>query len=143
VRATARLVDVLPTLLERLRLAVPAHVQGRSLLPLVAAAERGPRFVFSEWRLTEQRALREGDWKYVRRGWREELYDLALDPGEQRNVAWRNRHVTARLRRDAERLASASEALHASAGSGSRFGLDEETREELQALGYLVEGQGN
>jgi arylsulfatase len=95
--------DVAPTLLELagVRHPAPAHegrpvasLEGRSMLPLVkgeAETVHGPDFTMG-WELFGRRALRRGQWKIV---WlfepygpeRWELYDLASDPGESRDLA--------------------------------------------------------
>jgi arylsulfatase A-like enzyme len=67
----------------------PAHpLDGFDLLPLLAKdAPNVPRALF--WRLAnrQQRAVRRGDWKYLKVGEREFLFDLAWDPRERANFA--------------------------------------------------------
>jgi arylsulfatase len=92
----AHLVDVVPTLLELADGQRPAKVNGlpvppppgRSLAPVFQKDNTVTRDYF--WWLHEtNRALRSGDWKIVAAGekapW--ELYDLAHDRGESRNLA--------------------------------------------------------
>lgn len=91
-------IDLAPTILGLARVAIPATMQGRSLVPLL---ERNrPR----DWRrdflyehhtlpkiIPQIEGVRTERWKYVR--WVsatpiwEELFDLAKDPGETRNLA--------------------------------------------------------
>lgn len=57
-------------------------------MPLLAEADPAvPRALF--WRLAnrQQRAVRRGDWKYLKVGEREFLFDLAWDPRERGNLA--------------------------------------------------------
>jgi arylsulfatase A-like enzyme/Flp pilus assembly protein TadD len=92
----AGLVDLYPTILELAGVAPPAgaELSGRSLAgALRGGAEPEPAPVYAEslvarlrfgW--SDLRVVRDGRWKYVRAP-RPELYDLADDPGETRNVA--------------------------------------------------------
>ena len=96
-------VDLMPTLLDLAAAPLPGPLDGRSLAePLRRGEEPEPAPVLAEIasqdaiyggsRAPEQLAahvmLRAGDWKYVRnRHDLDELYDLAADPGEQRNLA--------------------------------------------------------
>lgn len=92
----AHLVDVVPTLLELADGQRPAKVNGqpvppppgRSLAPVFQKDNTVTRDYF--WWLHESnRALRAGDWKIVAAGEKSpwELYDLANDRGESRNLA--------------------------------------------------------
>jgi arylsulfatase A len=87
--------DVLPTLAGFARARAPVGIDGVDM----GAALRGgvaPLHPFLYWEFHEQggkQAVRQGDWKAVRldvianRQAPLELYDLASDPGEQRDVA--------------------------------------------------------
>jgi arylsulfatase A-like enzyme len=108
-------VDLAPTFLEAAGLPVPAHYQGRSLLPLAA----GPAPGWRDWALCTYRdsghaydppvhvtMLRHDRWKYIAhhgppasaRAADGELYDLEADPDELTNL-WRDpAHRDERLR---------------------------------------------
>jgi arylsulfatase A-like enzyme len=138
VGARVRLIDLMPTLLALAGLPSPPHAQGESLIPLYAGA--GPkrdRFAFSEWRNGGQRALQTESWKYVERLGRDELYDLATDPGEKRSLAAAQGQPLYQAITRSDRLQSLSRELLASFDRGDKPRLDEATRRELQALGYL------
>jgi arylsulfatase A-like enzyme len=91
--------DILPTLLELSGLAVPDGLDGRSLVPELRGESRPNRPVIVEGRAA--RSLMEGDYRLVMRdpearrlrdamGITEkavELYNLAQDPGERRDIA--------------------------------------------------------
>jgi arylsulfatase A-like enzyme len=81
--------DLLPTVLAAAGAAVPQNLDGVDLLPYLTGETDGPIRQRHYWRMGGRAALREGDWKIHRqaahRDW--ELYDLANDPGETRNLA--------------------------------------------------------
>ncbi|MBN2289176.1 MAG: sulfatase-like hydrolase/transferase [Candidatus Glassbacteria bacterium] len=91
------LLDLLPTLCDYAGLAVPGGLQGTSLLPWVRGDNPGkaPEYVAGEWQtewgytVSPGRMIRTDRYKYTRylEGDGEELYDLASDPGEKRNLA--------------------------------------------------------
>jgi arylsulfatase A-like enzyme len=92
--ATMLSMDLAPTLLELAGAAFPPAdgpraFDGVSLLPVLSGGALAPRDVY--WRLADERsarAVRRGDWKLiVPAGGAPELYDLAKDLGEARNVA--------------------------------------------------------
>ena len=94
-RMPAHLIDVVPTILaaagqplpeEWAGERVPAH-PGRNLLPVLQSdSSESPRELW--WCHDNHRAIRSGDWKLVAAaGHPWELYDLANDRGETRNLA--------------------------------------------------------
>ena len=134
-----RIVDVMPTLLELLRVPAPPAVQGTSLLPL-ARGERlnlmalseswFPRFHYG-W--SELQAIQDERFKLIRAP-RRELYDLERDPLETADLA-------ASDPRRVETLERALEELIAASGGGGTpkvpEAVDSETAERLEALGYI------
>jgi len=97
--------DLAPTLLEVADAPAAPAMDGHSFLPtLLGHAQPAPEPLY--WELASysgQQALRVGDWKAVRRNLsrgedRIELYDLAADPGESRDLAAERPEVVARLR---------------------------------------------
>jgi N-acetylglucosamine-6-sulfatase len=92
--------DIGPTLLELGEAALPDRLHGRSLVPLLTGQSWEPRTsfliehssdnVFARMRNMGYQAVRTDRWKYIR--YRElqdsdELYDLAADPYELKNLA--------------------------------------------------------
>jgi choline-sulfatase len=90
------LLDLMPTLCECAGLPIPEGTEGISLVPALKEGIIPEReYVVGEW-LTEfgceyspGRMIRSARFKYTRyrEGDSEELYDLAKDPGERRNLA--------------------------------------------------------
>jgi arylsulfatase A-like enzyme len=92
--ALVNLIDLLPTLCDLTGVPAPNGVDGLSLRPILEQHAPEVRdMVFGEyygkqaWRVPI-RMVRTARWKYVRYlRYGEELYDLAADPGELRNLA--------------------------------------------------------
>jgi len=89
IHAPAGLLDLAPTLLDLLEIAVPRDFQGRSLMPLIRGerARTPPVYaVTPNVYPNRYRSLKAGGWKYIiDEAGREELYDLNSDPLETRN----------------------------------------------------------
>jgi arylsulfatase A-like enzyme/tetratricopeptide (TPR) repeat protein len=134
-----RIVDVMPTLLERLGVPVPSAVQGQSLLPLAEGRRRDllalsetfyPRYHYG-W--SDLQAVSDGRYKFIKAPERE-LYDLQTDPGETHNLATSN----ARRADALEQLLRDLQARSAGAGaSAAPRPVDPDAEERLRALGYV------
>ncbi|MFW6050588.1 MAG: sulfatase-like hydrolase/transferase [Myxococcota bacterium] len=148
VRADVGLVDVVPTVLDALRLPIPEHASGRSLLPLLEGdAPASPSGTVSGF-LDNWRALTVDGLKLVHRGAGEaRLYDLREDPGETRDVL-EGHPVAERHARAMLGLALAGTEPVTGAARRARprpkpahreqtVEIDEETEAQLRALGYV------
>jgi choline-sulfatase len=139
VDAVTRHVDVLPTLLAMLDVTAPDGVepQGRDLLA-PAAADDAPVVAEASLmavRTVRQRSLQEGGWKVIEHLVPEappELYHVAVDPAEQRDVLADHPGEAQRLR---VRLAELLDAMPAATAAATRL-TDEEIR-TLRSLGYV------
>ena len=83
------LFDLFPTICELVGTEVPEGLDGRSVAPILKGERDEVRdTVFLAYRGV-QRAVRQGDWKLIRypRVDRTQLFDLADDPGETKNLA--------------------------------------------------------
>ena len=109
-------VDLAPFIIDLAGVEPPSSMQGRSLLPLLERrTKEWRREIFTEhlWdhpRIPQTEAIRTGRWKFIRYPRHpeyEELYDLFEDPGEERNLAGREklRGRLDSLRRRCERMA--------------------------------------
>ena len=145
VRQTIRLIDLMPTLLEQLRLPAVAGLQGRSLSPYLAGRPpSAPAVAFAEGvKLgAEQKAVYLGNWKLIARYPKgaarpaRKLFDLAADPLELRDMSARDRSradalaglLDAQVRENAK-LAAGVEVRHVP--------LTPEQLERLRSLGYV------
>ncbi len=87
--AFAYLYDLYPTVCDLAGVAVPRGIDGRSLAPILRGETDGVRdTIFLAYR-SVQRSVRKGDWKLIRypRINTSQLFDLAIDPGETKNLA--------------------------------------------------------
>jgi choline-sulfatase len=119
--ALVEFIDLVPTILEELKVPMMAGLQGKSVIPVIDGKTRKHReSVFSEYLVDNRVMLRTAEWKYVFTtgktdlglgyatgnappGITHALYDLNRDPGETRNLANNPAHK-ARLRELQEAL---------------------------------------
>jgi arylsulfatase A-like enzyme len=134
--------DILPTVAEVTGAKAPADVDGLSILPTLlgdTAKQRQHEYLY--WEILGWTALRQGNWRIVRpkpaAAW--ELYDLATDPSESKDLAAAKPDVLAKLTALAAKAHEpvregtfASTALH-ERDRRAKFGKhDEATAPELQ-----------
>jgi membrane-anchored protein YejM (alkaline phosphatase superfamily) len=155
VTALSRGVDVMPTILDALRLPGSPQMQGMSLRPLWESETPEPRTVFVEAleALDEEKAIQTDRYKYqvrigaqsvARRGrahvpaapvWRG-LYDLEKDPGETVNLL--EGQLDDEQVREADELdRRLREHLAAQHPDSRPVAIDPETVERLRELGYV------
>ena len=139
-----RLVDVFPTVLDLLRVAVPEGLDGRSLAPLLRGEALASTPAYSETLYerfpevapagAELVSLREGAFKLLRSPVRRELYDLDTDPDELSDVGAAHPDLVAGLERALRRVRELPQAPDAP------LALEGEERERhlerLRSLGY-------
>ncbi len=136
-----RIVDIMPTVLDVVRVSPPA-MDGVSLLPLMTGKVAHVDLdAYSEslyprrfgW--SELHALRAGRFKFVSAP-QPELYDLEKDPTELRNIYRQRADLAAMMRATLERMSPSAAVVH---DSGD---LDPEAAERLAALGYVGRTHG-
>jgi len=136
VTAATSLVDVFPTVLQLLGMAVHVPHDGISLVPALAGGNLPTRAIYAESLYAAHfgwgplRMIREGEFKFIDAP-RPELYDVERDPEEHQNVA--DVHLAT-----ASALYGKLQGMNADAaaqGVGAR--LPPERLQALKALGYL------
>ncbi len=137
-------VDIAPTVLDFLGIEIPDEIQGHSLADYLTGDGGVPanRPFYAETlspRLShgwgELRTLYQGDHKYIH-GSRPELYDLSRDPNELEDLVAVERDLAETMRQALARLINE----YAMDSSITAQPVDEETRAQLMALGYLSGG---
>lgn len=79
--------DFTPTLLAAAGAANIAETDGTNVLPqMVGQAAAQPRTLFWRYNAASQRAVRDGDWKYLKIGNKEALFNVARDPRERADM---------------------------------------------------------
>jgi arylsulfatase A-like enzyme/Tfp pilus assembly protein PilF len=141
------LADLMPTLLETLKLSVPTQVQGKSLLPLIAKQPAEARNLYAETFLprlhfnwSELRSVENQKYHFIDAP-KPELYDLSKDPGEMQNLFDQKKAVSEEMRALLARM------IKENSGSqelAEKSGLDPALAERLRSLGYMAfSGGGN
>jgi arylsulfatase A-like enzyme len=139
-----RQIDILPTILELVGVEHQLGVTGRSMLPIMAGQDVRSRDAYLE--AVGRVVPKQDEWlagirvdnkyKYIyspyTKEFREELYDLERDPGENRNIAWRRQQVVRELR-------DKIEATMSTETMGEELDEDEQSQmiSRLRGLGYL------
>ena len=92
--------DFMPTLLAATgRPYDGAALDGMNLLPVLRGAQPPvARTVYWRFKAGDQAAVRQGDWKYLRVGGKEHLFDVARDPRERAELKARHPEKFAELR---------------------------------------------
>jgi arylsulfatase A-like enzyme/Flp pilus assembly protein TadD len=136
-----RHVDIVPTLLDALRLPGAEQTQGVDLLPMtLGKAPRRELPQYSESLLSELGfgmaplyAVRENGYKWIRAP-RPELYDLKRDPQELNNLYPQAKEISAKLDAELQKLLDDSRSRAIASRDNP---MNKETLEALQSLGYL------
>lgn len=131
--------DILPTIAEVTRAKAPAGLDGISILPeligAVAVGREQKRHEYLYWEIGGWTAIRQENWRAVRPAKREwELYDLASDPSESRNLAREKPDILTRLTTTATKA-------HEPAREGTFSRTDRHERDRRAKFGKEDEGQ--
>lgn len=130
VDANVQLIDIYPTVAQLVGAKLPEGIEGKSLL----GEHDANRGVYSETMLprlhfgwSDLQSIVSGTHHFIQAP-RPELYDLAADPRETKNVLAENRRVYAALRQEVARHATEAAAPTA---------VSKEEADKLAALGYI------
>ena len=137
-----QLVDVPSTLLELTGLPIPRGMQGESLVPfLQGESRRKNRFALSESYFASIQlgvspifSIQDSTWKYIESP-HPELYDLAKDPKETRNIIEEKKSLSQQMK---QKLLKYGEIHRGPAAEQSeKRSITPEQEEQFAALGYL------
>ncbi len=135
------MIDLAPTILDLIGLPPVPHFQGTSLLPTLAGAgpeTRSPIFSEIYWGGHYARSYSEGGRKLIRATSGAEvrtfLYDLAADPGEERNLIELEPGTEADLGSTLESILERSEAIAVDARA---VRIEGDIADQMRALGYI------
>ncbi len=139
---SVRLNDIMPTVLDALKMPVNPEVQGESLLPFIEGKRKEGLPCYLEsfyptetfgW--SELVGIVDGDRKFIRAP-RSELYDLKKDPKEEKDLAPREALTAALLNRKLDEIIR----IHVSNAEPGRRTLTGDEEERLRSLGYVGAG---
>ena len=137
VNEQVRTTDILPTVLDILRVPLPARLDGESLKPYFSGAKSAERTALGEtdyplrfgW--APLRSVRQEGFKFIEAP-RPELYNLKADPGELKNIYQPWDQSVRKYREGLTAVRAKTPPPAPSAGTVGQGTLD-----ELKALGYL------
>ena len=151
IAAPAQLVDVYPTVLDLLGLAIPDAAQGRSLLPAirgevseetrpaisVRSHEGGVDPQIYEMRGNHETSLIDDDWKLIVHHdlGSASLFDRRADPGEQRDLADAHTDRVERMKKDVDAFRAWQKSVRPT--DPEPLELTEDQVQQLRRLGYV------
>ena len=144
IESEVSLVDVMPTVLEALRLPIPATVQGRSLLSeVLGRSSSGHSNLYAEtylpllhFRWSQLRAIQSAGLKYIEAP-RPELYDTSADPHETKNL-WPGDQARAHELRDRLQKVLLRYTPNTKTGTTEAEATDPALANRLRSLGYVA-----
>ena len=133
------LADLMPTVLQELKIEVPKQVQGQSLLPVIENNHKDVRGLYAETFLprlhfnwSELRSVETDNFHFIDAP-KPELYDLSKDPGETQNLFSQKKAVAEEMR---AKLAALIRQYSSGEELAVKTGLDPALMERLKSLGY-------
>ncbi len=142
VRGPVMAVDVMPTVFEVLGLGRLFPFQGRNLIPVIQGKSNieEDRVLIAEQK--DRIRVRKGEWSCVfsrTNPPKDELYNVKDDPEQSNDLASSNPEKVKELKQFYSRMMDSSKELSARfvVGKSSNPDLDEATKEQLEALGYV------
>jgi choline-sulfatase len=135
-----RLLDIAPTVLAEAGIAIPARMQGQSLIRIAQGSSQADQPAYARAELPQRdfgcsvlESWRAGKYLYIRAP-NPELYDLSSDPGATRNLA---QSAKATLETMASQLQGFASRLVNDLGKSAGSGLTSSEMQKLASLGYV------
>lgn len=140
IESRVRLIDIMPTILDILKIKVNKEVQGESLLSYITGRKNedlssyietySPRETYG-W--SELIGVIADEWKYIKAP-KPELYNLKTDPQEERNVIKEEKKIAADMIEELNNLIE----KYSSKKTPGKKRLTREEEAKLRSLGYLA-----
>ncbi len=138
---STRHADLVPTILEWLDKPKPAHLSGRSLMPLITGEETAHRVAYMEYNLywKQRSSLFDGRYKLIRdvEGEKGFMYDLKEDPAEKKRLKAGHPRYGEMDRQLAALRKQLSEIAKSTAATTPGVALPDEVVKSLRSLGYI------
>ena len=147
-----RLLDVMPTILDILKIPKNKEMQGNSLYLYIKSPVPCPYLpAYSEsmyakihFNWSDLQSLRTEEYKYLKSS-EPELYDIKADPNELTNIIEEQPKIAQKLDKQLEVLIAKTESKDKDK-KDTNIEIDEETRQKLMSLGYIqgtISTEGN
>lgn len=139
IKTPVKLIDIMPTILDYLKIEKPAHVQGSSFFPVIKGEKlTTDSAICSRNSEGTQYSIIDGFWKLLYKvpDKKTLLFNLENDPSETNDLSASEPERTAKLRNNLLKHIT----TYQNAGKNFRFGkieLDDRIKDELKALGYV------
>ncbi len=143
------LVDVMPTILDSLKIPLNKEAQGKSLVPLMLGDTHSiPEYVFTEagYMQNYQRVIRTKIWKLIyipdkkdqkiMQGMPFELYNIESDPKELDNLINVKTEIANGLKEELFRWMRSAKGING-LPSREKISIDKQTEKDLRSLGYV------
>ncbi|MBN1221635.1 MAG: sulfatase-like hydrolase/transferase, partial [Candidatus Aminicenantes bacterium] len=138
--AKVRLIDIMPTICDMLKISIHEDVQGTTLLPYMRGSKKNDLASYIETYLprefygwSELVGLIDEEWKYIKAP-RPELYNLKDDPREEHNLYTEQGGIVSKLEKKLANLIQTGSSM----GNAQKRKLTKEEVERLRSLGYLA-----
>ena len=137
--SSVRLIDIMPSILEMLKIKIPEENQGVSLLPYIEGREKEnlPSYIESyfpreNFGWSELIGLIDEGWKYIQAP-KSELYNLREDPKEEKNLINREKKIASSMKEKLKRKIK----KYTSELETEKKQLTLEEQDKLRSLGYI------
>ena len=148
VNAIVQSIDIMPTILDYLNIAMPQKIQGKSLMPLLlkkSSSLNSEGYVFCELnKYQDERsaiyAYRTDKFKYIfnKSTGKEELYDIIHDPEEAYNLTSLEPQLASELRKKVlDKIENLKNFLPKRKQLLQKIKIPKEVKKSLKALGYI------